>query len=230
MITRHKKILSALTVLIFTWSQVAWSVPQPLTDTLDTGERVPVVSINTTVPGTVVEKTIPGTVQTDDQFLRSSPLSEVNPLTLPSAGTASLPSPPEGDSPQTESSLVASAALASAPSEAELSVSEINESNFITRLSTGMYEVSIDAYMQSQLDAILTPELRQKYSADMLTNVEVAAIQSRVMEQLAGLYDFVVFFPTSTALSLTDYYGSVVNTGVLGFGSPQKQDIKWIII
>src|SRR3989338_1196231 len=76
-----KRGISLLTIFIFAWSQTASSIPQPLTDTLDTGERVPVVSINTTVPDTVVEKTVPGTVQTDDQFLQSSsPLSKVQTL------------------------------------------------------------------------------------------------------------------------------------------------------
>src|SRR3989338_10495409 len=70
-----QRIVAAALIVAFVTTQVVppgLAVPADFTEANETGERVPVVSINTTVPGTVVEKTVPGTVQTDDEFLRSS--------------------------------------------------------------------------------------------------------------------------------------------------------------
>src|SRR3989338_696077 len=97
-----QRIVAAALIVAFVTTQVVppgLAVPADFTEANETGERVPVVSINTTVPNT----TVPGTVQTDDEFLRSSPVT-LSAVTAPTAQYRSTERPTGAGPNCTESS------------------------------------------------------------------------------------------------------------------------------
>lgn len=100
------------------------------------------------------------------------------------------------------------------------------EANFITRTSTGLYEMTLDNYFDSLRQAVMPASATSQFDELELVNIEFAALKSRAVEGLASLYDFLIFLPTESArleLPNLNFAGSF---GVQGFGAADKDNIQ----
>ncbi len=102
------------------------------------------------------------------------------------------------------------------------------ETNFISRLSNGVFQIDFDDYLKELLRELLPPNLTSGFSPLELVNVELAATRERIQEGLAGLYDFVVLFPTEAARRALTNFNAVSPAGLQGFGVPEKNNIEGI--
>jgi len=157
-----------------------------------------------------------------------SPLSPVDPTD---------PSHQEGSSHVIQASTESSeASVLSEVSQAQgsfltFSVEAANlppETNFISRLSNGVFQIDFDGYLKELLRELLPPNLTSGFSPLELVNVELAAIRERIQEGLAGLYDFVAIFPTEAARRALTNFNAVAPAGLQGFGVPEKNNIEGI--
>lgn len=102
------------------------------------------------------------------------------------------------------------------------------ENAFLTRTGTGIYEMELDGYFKALMDELLSPDLTGGFDPIDLVNVELAALQQRLHEGFAGLYDFVVLVPTEAARRSLVNFNAVAPDGIQGFGAAQKDDIDGI--
>ncbi len=158
----------------------------------------------------------------------ASPLSPVDPTD---------PSHQEGSSHVIQASTESSeASILSEVSQAQGSFLTFNieaanlppETNFISPFSNGVFQAEFDDYLKSLLRELLPSDLTLGFQPIELVNVELAAIRQRIQEGLAGLYDFVVLFPTEAARRALINFNAVAPAGVQGFGVPEKNNIEGI--
>ncbi|OGX06007.1 MAG: hypothetical protein A3G87_03980 [Omnitrophica bacterium RIFCSPLOWO2_12_FULL_50_11] len=101
------------------------------------------------------------------------------------------------------------------------------ELKFLTQRALGVYEITIDDYLRGLINQVTTWALRQEYDIERLAIAELEAIKRRTLEQLAGVYDFVVFVPTGKTSSTLNYYSQIAGL-LLGMGYPEKINIEGI--
>lgn len=167
-------------------------------------------------PTVTLEETVSGTEGADPVEIHGHGILEFlennTPLTSADAETETLPGNVEN------------------PQSVSISALGLSESQFITKISQGVYEVDIDAYMDAIMEELFPQSIVDKYSIDdTLAIVQAAAVKDRLLEQIADSFDFAVFTPTAGARQALDHYFTVVNgTGVIGLGFAQKDDVDGI--
>lgn len=100
------------------------------------------------------------------------------------------------------------------------------ETNFVSKTSTGLYEITLDNYFEALRQAVMPASATAGFTSSELVNVEFAALKSRALEGLASLYDFLIFLPTESARQKLPKLNLAAGFGVQGFGGADKDDIQ----